>query len=108
MTAVLDYVKGTFTADGTLTIPAGNQVLSIVEHETNGVAMGAKLKLGTTTGAQDIRDFNVAANSCLSLPPAASAASPNAWINAQTVYVTSTNWNGASVDLAILIAQFTP
>lgn len=53
--AVYQKVSSVFTDDGTIVIPGGNQVISIVVKETAGAAMTTQMRIGTTSGGAEMR-----------------------------------------------------
>lgn len=106
--SVIQYAYGTFTANGTLNVPAGWQILAITTDETASHAVTGGLDFGTTNGGQEIaaaatvssNTIAVLADTAILLRAFSASVDTTVYINAHTA------WNGASVNVTLCLSQF--
>ena len=96
------------TANGTVTIPAGYQILSIVVRNTTANAITGGLRIGTTAGATDVVvALTVGASALTLVSDAAMLKRAFSVSSAQTLYLEAVvAWNSASINTTITLAPF--
>lgn len=103
-------VKGTFTSNGTLVIPAGHSIRQIDVVETANATVTGGIKVGTTAGGTDV--VVAQAVSALSLQAVLDASLLKRVFSLTvdtTLYVqTVTLWNGASVNVYVHLNRLLP
>lgn len=96
------------TSNGTLSIPAGYQIISVVIRNTTGNAITGGLRIGTTGGAVDVVVALAVAGSALQAVADATLLKRvfSASV-AQILFLEAvTLWNGASLNTTVTIAPF--
>ena len=95
-------LRGSFTADGAISIPAYHRITGIFVDNKTANAITGGLDLGTTAGGEEVAAaFAVGANATVSVGPQAllidmySAAAADLKVSAHTA------WNSASIDVVV-------
>lgn len=105
---IIQYVYGTFTANGTLTVPARWKIDFITFDETASHAVTGGMDLGTTDGGQEILAAWAVGSGTITVPTDVAVLKRAFSVSVDTtVFVNAhTSWNSASVNVTLQLSQF--
>jgi uncharacterized membrane protein len=101
-------VTDRFSANGTLTLPAGAFIQQVILEEDSGAGILGGIRIGTLSGYQDVLlATTVGSNSMPTIEDASMGLRAFSRTTPQTLYVqASTSWNSARVNVTIVYGLF--
>lgn len=95
-------LRGSFTADGSISIPAYHRITGIFVDNKTANAITGGLDLGTTAGGEEVAAATaVGANASVSVGPQLLLIDMYAVAAANLYVYAHTSWNSASIDVVV-------